>query len=144
MLILSGSAHSSYDSLFAIMPCHKRKNVVTFQLNPRASKVLNSPPKRQSVWFQDRRVFHKVHRILHLPPDVWQLITHAQIATCNCICLKITKRRPLPSYWFLSGWKTALTLSTIPVLTTRMFAQYLGKSQRQKWATCHSSERGRV
>jgi len=28
--------------------------------------------KRQSVWFQDRRVLQTVNWILHLPPDVWR------------------------------------------------------------------------
>jgi len=58
MLTLSGSVHPIHDSLSQPCPSHKRKNGLTSRLYSVVSRVLDSPPKRQSIWFQDRRVLY--------------------------------------------------------------------------------------
>ena len=67
---LSGSAHPFHDSLLQNHALVTKQRSLTYRLYPGVSKVMDSPPKRQSIWFQDRCVSHTVHRILHLPPDV--------------------------------------------------------------------------
>ena len=54
---------------------------------PRASRVLNSPPKRQSIWFQDRRVLHTVHRvsICHSMYDDKLMLKVVQDATASAL-----------------------------------------------------------
>ena len=65
-------------SLSQPCPGHKKKNGLNSRLLPKASRVLDSPSKRQNFRFQNRRVLYTVCWILHLPPDVWQ-DAHAQV-----------------------------------------------------------------
>ena len=65
---------------------------LTSRLYPRGSRVLGSPAKRQSIWFQNRCVLDTVHCILHLPPTfhpmyddkhMLKIVQHATTSALN-------------------------------------------------------------
>ena len=119
MLTLSGSAPPSLSQ-----PCHghKKKNGLTSRLYPRASRVPNSPPKREFLVPAQVRSPHSSQNsppICHPMYDDKHMLEVVQHATASAL----NNQEATATFLLLPNWMESSTSAfTKTALTTRMFA----------------------
>jgi len=137
MLTLSGSAYPFHDSILQPCPGHKRKNGLPLDFTPELNEFWTAHPRETfgsrtdafSTQFTGFSICHPMYDNKHM----LKVVQHATASA-------LKNQEATATFLLLPNWmKTAPTLFTKPALATRMFALYLEISQRQKYATCHSS-----